>query len=520
MAGADAEEAQTSEVDITTFILECNPRGLKILKTTKDPFLAPNLGEAAAALLAAALAVAPPRRLSRSRVLEMMLVDMPRRRSSRQSRGRPHQPGCPRPSLTQPARGHQPASPLAEEQLLKDFDELTKAMPPQMRRQLWVKLNSYKYETKPNYSYIRSLLRDMFEAYAHHHKDNWDITKEFGQGAGKPRSPSPPKKKGGKPPLAEEVEEDENEERAGKKKARPEVSAAPKPRGRSVSPPPKRGKAAAKAEQVRKAPMKKKVTKKPAKRAAKKPAKPNYDSIRSVLQQMFEAFDRCYAIFDAMDAADAGDGGGSGADGVDVHRLSEQITRVSEQISSMRGYEEIEMAREGGCSVLQCSVRLPSMSDEEVTALWDAIPFETRQAEKLELEDDSHREWLEFIRVRNRVLKVQARRFHAKYDDKLEAARAEKASHAAKELHGLQAPAGPYVQLPPPAFAAANLPPPLVPLPPAGTFTLEEFALLPMAEVPPMLRRAHVGALRQGCYMPEFVHMAFTQELSMAMGLE
>ncbi|CEL93175.1 unnamed protein product [Vitrella brassicaformis CCMP3155] len=127
----------------------------------------------------------------------------------------------------------------------------------------------------------------------------------------------------------------------------------------------------------------------------------------------------------------------------------------------------------------------------------------TRQAEHLELDAQaSSREWREYIGLRRRVFNVKARRLHAKFD-KWEAAQAEMASRAAKEFPG------PYVQLPPPAFAAASLPPPVVPLPPAGTFALEMFALLPMAEVPRMLH-----------HMPEFVHMAFTQELSMAMGLE
>ncbi|CEL93159.1 unnamed protein product [Vitrella brassicaformis CCMP3155] len=98
----------------------------------------------------------------------------------------------------------------------------------------------------------------------------------------------------------------------------------------------------------------------------------------------------------------------------------------------------------------------PSISDEELLTSWHAIPSETLQAEHLELEAQaSSREWREYIGLRRRVFNVKARRLHAKFD-KLEAASAEKASHAANEFRGLQAPAGPYVQLPPPAFAAAR----------------------------------------------------------------
>ncbi|CEL93154.1 unnamed protein product [Vitrella brassicaformis CCMP3155] len=168
----------------------------------------------------------------------------------------------------------------------------------------------------------------------------------------------------------------------------------------------------------------------------------------------------------------------------------------------------------------------PTISDEEVEALLDTIPLETLQAEHLELHAQaSSREWREYIGLRCRVVKLQTRRLHAEFD-KLEATLAEKASRAAKEFRGLQPPAGPHVQLPPPAFAAASLPPPLVwMLPPVGTMAFEQFAALPMAEVPPTLRRAHVGAravrrLRQGHLRAEYVHWAFCQELSMAMGLE
>ncbi|CEL93162.1 unnamed protein product [Vitrella brassicaformis CCMP3155] len=202
-------------------------------------------------------------------------------------------------------RGHQPADPLAEDPLLKDTDELAKAMPPQMR-QLWVELNSYKYDTKPNYSYIRTCSRRM--PITTRTTGTSPRSSARAQASGRPprrrppstipsphprpliltptrpqllllqqprprpsHDPPPRKNKGEKRPRAED-EEDENEERAGKRRVRREVSAVPKPRGRR------------RRRRISKKPAKKPPAKETGKKASGKTTKPGRKTPKKKVQ--------------------------------------------------------------------------------------------------------------------------------------------------------------------------------------------------------------------------------------------